>query len=97
MEWKCMAMSPCERVKIQEGHVPPVHDLPGFYPSVEPRHARPETLGPDTACKGNRNPSFTFDLIIRSCGGKVTKMFYTADGAARKERYGAKGGRGWKR
>ena len=35
------------RVKFPEGHVPPVHDLPGFYPSVEPRHARPETLGPD--------------------------------------------------
>ena len=27
-------------------------------------------------------------LIIRSGGGKVTKIFYTADGAARKERYG---------
>jgi hypothetical protein len=59
-----MATSPCERVNFQEGHVPPVHDLPGFYPSVEPRHARPETLGPDTACTGNRNPSFAFDVII---------------------------------
>ena len=53
-----------ERVKIQEGHVPPVHDLPGFYPSVEPRHARPETLGPDTPSKGSRNPSFTFSAIL---------------------------------
>jgi len=88
MEWKCMAMSPYERVKFQEGHVPPVHDLPGFYPSVEPRHARPETLGPDTAGKGNRNPSFAFGVTIRPCGGKVTKIFCTADGAAREERYG---------
>ena len=59
-----MATSPCERVKFQEGHAPPVHDLPGFYPSVEPRHARPETLGPDTAGKSSRNPSFAFDVII---------------------------------
>jgi hypothetical protein len=80
-----MATSPCERVKFQEGHVPAVHDLPGFYPSVEPRHARPETLGPDIARTGNRNPSFAFDLIIRPCGGKVTKIFCAADGAAREE------------
>ena len=90
MKWKCMATSPCERVKFQEGHVPPVHDLPGFYPSVEPRHARPETLGPDIACTGNRNPSFAFDLIIRPCGGKVTKILCAADGIAREERYGHK-------
>jgi hypothetical protein len=88
-----MATSPCERVKFQEGHVPPVHDLPGFYPSVEPRHARPETLGPDTACTGNRNPSFAFELIIRPCGGKVTKIFCTADGgSARGEVWARKAG-----
>ena len=97
MEWECMATSPSERVKFQEGHVPPVHDLPGFYPSVEPRHARPETLGPDTARKGNRNPSFAFDLIIRSCGGKVTKIFYRQMGQHERRGMGAKGGRGWKR
>ena len=41
---------------------------------MEPRHARPETLGPDTASTGSRNPSFPFSEILRSCGSKVTKI-----------------------
>src|SRR6185503_20641761 len=94
VEWKYMATSPCERVKFQEGHVPPVHDLPGFYPSVEPRHARPETLGPDTACKGNRNPSSTFHLIIRPCDGKVTNTSTRHNGQHERRGMGVKGRRG---
>jgi hypothetical protein len=74
MEWKYITKPPCERVKFREGHVPSVHDLPGFYPSVEPRHARPETLGPDTAWESSRNPSFPFSAILRSCGSEVTKI-----------------------
>ncbi len=54
-----------------------VHDLPGFYPSVEPRHARPETLGPDAPSKGSRNPSFPFSANLHICGSKVTKIAYT--------------------
>jgi hypothetical protein len=41
---------------------------------VESRYARPETLGPDTASTGSRNPSFPFSEILRSCGNKVTKI-----------------------
>ena len=35
-----------------------------FISLVEPRHARPETLGPDTPSKGSRNPSFPFSAIL---------------------------------
>jgi hypothetical protein len=58
MGGKCITKPPCQAGKFREGHVPLVHDLPGFYPSVEPRHARPETLGPDTTSNRSRNPSF---------------------------------------
>ncbi len=54
-----------------------VHDLPGFYPSVEPRHARPETLGPDTPSKGSRNPSFTFSAIYDLAAVKSPKLLPT--------------------
>jgi len=92
-----MATSPCERVKFQEGHAPPVHDLPGFYPSVEPRHARPETLGPDTACKAIGtlvSPSIRkYDLAA----GKSRKFPTGQMGQHERRGMGAKGGRGWTR
>ena len=53
---------------------PLVHDLPGFYPSVEPRHARPETLGPDTASKAAGTLVSPFSAIVQSCGSKVTEI-----------------------
>ena len=37
----------CRKVKFPKRPCTLVHDLPGFYPSVEPRYARPKTLGPD--------------------------------------------------
>jgi hypothetical protein len=41
---------------------------------VEPRHARPETLGPDTACNSSRNPSFAFVQTLHPSHRNVTKL-----------------------
>ncbi len=63
LEWCCITKSPLKG-KIPKRPCTSVHDLPGFYPSVEPRYARPKTLGPDAPFEGSRNPSFPFGTIL---------------------------------